>query len=185
MHARVSYAAVGAFVLLLGAALVAISPLPLIGLALPGAASSDARRFPRGAFITRYLLVFSLWSIAAGAFNPFFNAYFARRFAASPDAIGALFSAGQVSQVIALLAAPAILARLGNVRGIGMMMVVTGVLIGVVTGVMGRVLVAGGHKGILCAWDQSFLTWEAFLIWRFHRRASRGATKELKRLRAP
>jgi len=47
-----------------------------------------------------------LWSLATGAFNPFFTAYFSKTLAMATGQIGTLFSVAQLVQVLALMLAP-------------------------------------------------------------------------------
>ena len=64
--------------LLAGCAIAAVSLLP--GLRIRGLtkATAESGRYPRSPFIRRFLPVVFLWSLPTGAFNPFFNVYFAR-----------------------------------------------------------------------------------------------------------
>ena len=74
--------------------------------------------YPRGPFIKRFLGVVFLWNLATGAFNPFFNVYFAERLRVSVRDVGDLFAAAQLAQVAAVLVAPLLLERLGRVQAI-------------------------------------------------------------------
>jgi predicted MFS family arabinose efflux permease len=58
------------------------------------------------------------WNLAVGAFNPFFNAFFVRHLSARMEQIGIVFSAGQLAQIAAMMAAPAVLKKLGLVNGV-------------------------------------------------------------------
>lgn len=104
--------------LLTGCAITAAA-LAFVG-RIRGLASAATKRdrYPRGPFMRRFIPAVFLWSLAVGAFNPFFNVYFARYLDLSTLQIGQLFSAGQLTQVVALLVAPVLLARLGRVSGI-------------------------------------------------------------------
>ena len=70
----------------------------------------------------------------SGRFNPFFNAYFATQLHAATDQIGAVFSASQLTQVFAVLLSPLILKKLGIVRGIASMQLVTAVALAALAG---------------------------------------------------
>ncbi len=94
----------------------------------------EVRQYPRGRFVGKFLLIVGVWQLATGAFNPFFNAYFARHLHLPVERIGALFSGGQLAQVAAILAAPVILRRLGLVPGIAGMQLATGVALVCLTG---------------------------------------------------
>jgi len=104
--------------LLLGSGTALLSPLLLIRLPLGEAAKSEAKIFPRTSFVWRYLLAFSVWNLALGAFNPFFTAYFSRQLHMSVPRIGFVFSASQFVQLGGLFAAPFVLRRFGIVPGI-------------------------------------------------------------------
>jgi MFS family permease len=107
--------------LLLGSGTALLSPLLLIRLPLGHAGKSEAKVFPRNSFVRRYLLVFSVWNLGVGAFNPFFAAYFSRQLHMSVPGIGFVFSATQFAELGGLLAAPFVLRRFGIVPGISMM----------------------------------------------------------------
>jgi len=94
-----------------------------------GAATGAVRIYPRSAFLFRYLAAFAVWNLATGSFNPFANAYFARRHMPVRQ-IGNIFSASQLVQVGALLTAPVIFRRAGLVGGIVWMMLATGLALG-------------------------------------------------------
>jgi predicted MFS family arabinose efflux permease len=73
--------------------------------------------YPHSPFIRKYLFGFGLWQFAIGAFNPLFNAYFARELHASVEQIGNVFAASQFIQACAVLIAPLILRRAGVIAG--------------------------------------------------------------------
>jgi hypothetical protein len=77
--------------------------------------------------VRRFLLSLVGFNLAAGAFNPFFNTFFALHVGASVKEIGALFSMGQVAQVAAILAAPALLRKAGLVNGVMATQIATGI----------------------------------------------------------
>jgi len=85
---------------------------------------AGARVWPRSRFLVRYLVPFALWHLGTGTFNPFNNVYFAR-LGFAVERIGSIFSLSQLVQVGALLAAPAIIRRLGLLGGIVTMMAAT------------------------------------------------------------
>jgi MFS family permease len=114
--------------LLLAAGLAALALWPASRLRLPQPAR-EARIYPRSPFLLRYLLPFALWNLATGAFNPFFNAYFARLHF-PVERIGAVFSAAQIMQVLAVFLAPWIFRRFGLVTGIACMMAATAMGLG-------------------------------------------------------
>jgi MFS family permease len=104
--------------LLAGCAITAAALVPVGRIRGLASAAMKRERYPGGRFIRRFIPAVFLWSLAVGAFNPFFNVYFARYLDLSTLQIGQLFSAGQLMQVGALLVAPVLLARLGRVSGI-------------------------------------------------------------------
>jgi hypothetical protein len=81
----------------------------------------EAKTYPRGRFIFVFLFSMCWWSAAMGAFNPFFNAFFAERMHMQVGRIGLVYSFAQFAQLPVLMAAPAVLRRLGQVRGIAWM----------------------------------------------------------------
>ena len=82
---------------------------------------TDENIYPRSPFVRRFLMALFVWIFATGLFNPFFNAYFARQGHLSVERIGLVFSASQLVQVGAILLAPAVLRRLGEVTGVAVM----------------------------------------------------------------
>ena len=107
--------------LLIGSGTALLSPLLLARLPLPRTQNPEASVFPRTSFVKRFLVAFTVWNLGVGAFNPFFTAYFARQLHMSTPRIGVVFSAAQFAELGALLAAPMMLRRFGNVRGIALM----------------------------------------------------------------
>jgi predicted MFS family arabinose efflux permease len=112
--------------LLAGSAIVILGVIPAFTLDFPPASGEAERKiYPRGRFIVSFLAALFVWNVATGAFNPFFNAYFSRVLHMSVERIGAIFSTTQLVQVVALLAAPAILRRTGEIKGIAALQVAT------------------------------------------------------------
>jgi predicted MFS family arabinose efflux permease len=119
--------------LLVSCVVAGLAVWPLRRLYLP-VAPSEQRRYPHAPFVVRFLAVLAIWNLAAGAFNPFFNAYFARRIHLPVEQIGTLFSAGQLAQVAAILLAPVVLRRFGLIRGIAGMQIAAGLALGSLAG---------------------------------------------------
>jgi predicted MFS family arabinose efflux permease len=71
--------------------------------------------------------VLLLWNVATGAFNPFFSVYFSKRLGMPVNQIGTMFSAAQLAQGAALLAAPFVLRRMGAINGLMSMQIATAV----------------------------------------------------------
>jgi predicted MFS family arabinose efflux permease len=68
--------------------------------------------------MAQFLAALLLWSLATGAFNPFFNVYFSKNLGMAVSQIGTLFSLSQLVQVAAVLLAPVVLRRLGAISGL-------------------------------------------------------------------
>jgi hypothetical protein len=112
--------------LLVGCAIMALAALPASRLAMPPAPPREARTWPWSPFLARYLAPLAIWSFAAGAFTPFFTAYFARQQSASEAQIGDVFSVSQLAQVGAVLLAPLVLGKFGLVGGVAGMQLAAG-----------------------------------------------------------
>jgi predicted MFS family arabinose efflux permease len=130
--------------MLIGCVFLALAAWPASRLRIPEAVR-EARRYPRGPFVTRFLFVLAVWNLATGAFNPFFNAYFARHLHFSVERIGTLFSGGQLAQVAAILAAPLILRRFGLAPGVGGMQLAAGIALGSLAGSSGASVAAASY----------------------------------------
>jgi len=115
--------------LVFSALVCAASLIPAMYLKPAAAAAPGSRIYPRSPFLWRFLACLAMWNLATGAFNPFNNVYLARlKFSVAE--IGGIFSAAQLAQVAALLAAPLVTRRLGLVTGIVWMMMATGLALG-------------------------------------------------------
>ena len=104
-----------------GAAIVASALLPLAALRLERSpARKPEQRNVRSLdpFLRRYLLAAIAWNLFVGAFPPFFNVYFSRLYRAETSQVGMVFAGAQAAQVVAVLLAPWLFARLGLARGI-------------------------------------------------------------------
>ncbi|MBZ5593835.1 MAG: MFS transporter [Acidobacteriia bacterium] len=97
---------------------VGLALWPLARLRLQSPPAHETRSYPRGPFIRQFLVAIGVWSLATGAFNPLFNAYFARQFHLPVERIGLAFSISQAASAAAILAAPFVLRRLGLIRGV-------------------------------------------------------------------
>jgi hypothetical protein len=104
--------------LVAASAVAALGALPAVGLRFDSDPMTETRTYPPARAVAGFLIAISFWSAATGAFNPFFNAFFAEHMRMSVSAIGAVFSYSQMAQVLALLSAAAILKKLGDVKGI-------------------------------------------------------------------
>ena len=132
LRARVVHDAVHAkqAALLASAAFAALAIWPLTKLRLGSAEAREKHQYPRSAFIFRFLSAIGVWSLATGAFNPLFNAYFERRFHLSLESIGMVFGLSHMGQVATVLLSPLVFRRLGLVRGVACMQLTTGLVLG-------------------------------------------------------
>jgi MFS family permease len=105
-------------------ALLALALWPAARLRIGPVPAGDAKLYPRDKFIVTFLAVWAIWSLATGAFNPFFATFFARLHT-PVERIGLIFSCSQLAQVIALLVAPLVLRKLGLVNGTAAMLMCT------------------------------------------------------------
>ena len=110
--------------ILAGCVLMLVALWPAARLPL-GVAPAAPRLVPRSRFVLRFLIALAVWNLATGAFNPFFNAYFARRYHMPVERIGLLYSGAQLAQVGAILLAPLMLRKLGMTSGIAITMAAT------------------------------------------------------------
>ena len=105
-------------VLLAASFCVALALWPLARMRIQSPPANETRSYPRGPFIRQFLIAIGVWSLATGAFNPLFNAYFARQFHLAVERIGLAFSIAQATSAAAILAAPIVLKRMGLIRGV-------------------------------------------------------------------
>jgi predicted MFS family arabinose efflux permease len=104
--------------LLVSCGMVALAALPISRLRFDSAPTREKRLYPRNPFLLRYLPAIALWSLAAGAFSPFFNVYLSQHLRLQVNQIGTIFSGSQLVQVAAMLLAPLVLKKFGLVTGI-------------------------------------------------------------------
>jgi predicted MFS family arabinose efflux permease len=131
--------------LLAGCALIFVAVFAL-GRANLGAAPSAARKFhwPSPA-VLRFLAAMLVWNLGTGAFNPFFNVFFARRVGITVEHIGSIVSVSQIAQILAILASPAVFRRVGLVRGIAGMQFATALSLAALAAVSGPIAAAAGY----------------------------------------
>jgi MFS family permease len=115
--------------LLVGSAVVAIAAWPAFRLHfdLP---APEKKTYPLNAFLFRFLLVVAVWSLAAGVLTPFYTVYFSQYLHLGLERIGIVTSISQVSQALAILAAPFIVKKYGLVPGIVYMQLATAISLG-------------------------------------------------------
>lgn len=122
-HATLHAVDLNRITLLISCGIVAIGIWPVSRLAATRPAMDDPpvawrRCYRFHPFMLRYLPAIALWTIAAASFPPFANVYFARHLHMPVPRIGAVFSAGQLVQVLAILVSPVLFKRLGLVPAI-------------------------------------------------------------------
>jgi MFS family permease len=117
--------------LLVGCVFVYLAVLPILFMRLGAEANSERLKYPRSAFVMRFMLAVAVLNIATASFNPFANAYFSQQLKVPVDQIGLIFSGGQIAQVIAILLSPLILNKLGIIRGVMLMELAAGVSLAV------------------------------------------------------
>jgi predicted MFS family arabinose efflux permease len=109
-----------------GCALVLLAMWPLARMKSSIQTAAARKLFRPSPLLLRILIATAVWNFGTGAFNPFFNAYFARM-GVAVGRIGATFAVVQVVQASAMLLAPIALRRIGMVRGVSAMQAATGI----------------------------------------------------------
>jgi predicted MFS family arabinose efflux permease len=138
--------------LLIACALIAMGTWPLTRLRFKAPPAREKKLYPRSPFLWRYLTVIAIWTFAVGAFSPFFNIYFSQYVKMPVKQIGTVYSASHLSQVIAMLAAPIVLRKLGMVTGL----MYTQIAAAVALGCLAAVSAPSGAAAI-------YITYVAFL----------------------
>ena len=115
--------------MLAGCALLALALWPSARLRIGPAPAEGAKLYPRNRFVVRFLIVWAIWSLATGSFNPFFATFFARLHT-PVERIGLIFSGSQLAQVLALMLAPLVLRKMGLVSGTAAMLMATALALG-------------------------------------------------------
>ncbi len=115
--------------MLAGCARVALALWPATRLRIGPAPAEGAKLYPRSRFVVRFLVVWAIWNLATGSFNPFFTTFFARLHT-PVERIGLIMSGSQLGQVLALMLAPLILRRMGLVSGTAAMLLATALAMG-------------------------------------------------------
>ncbi|MFL6353288.1 MAG: MFS transporter [Bryobacteraceae bacterium] len=116
--------------LLVGSGIAALGALPALRLQFRASPPAEKKAYPRSPFILCFLTALFVWSIATGAFNPFFNAYFSQYLHTSVERIGLIYSYSQLAQVVGVLLAPLVIKKIGAVRGVSSMQAATAVMLG-------------------------------------------------------
>ena len=116
--------------LLVGAAVVALGAWPAFRLQFDSPPIPEKKTYPRNAFLFRFLLVVAVWSLAAGAFTPFYTVYFSQFLHMGLERIGMVTSISQILQALAILAAPFMIKKYGLISGIVYMQLATAISLG-------------------------------------------------------
>ena len=116
--------------LLVACGISALALIPMSGVRFVSSCTREPRFFPRTPFFFRFLIAIAVWSLATGAFSPFFNVYFSQYLRMPVERIGVVFSGSQLLQVLAVVIAPVIFRRLGLVTGVMYMQIATAVALG-------------------------------------------------------
>jgi predicted MFS family arabinose efflux permease len=116
--------------LLASVAFAALGFLPMARLRMESGSHEETSGYPRSAFVYKFLTAIGVWSLATGAFNPLFNAYFERRFHMPLENIGIVFAFSHAGQVATILLSPLLLRKLGLVRGVVCMQLITALALG-------------------------------------------------------
>jgi predicted MFS family arabinose efflux permease len=113
--------------LLIGSAISALGVWPASRLRMQRPPASTGKVYPRNPFVYRYLMAMAVWTLVLASIPPFATAYFSRHIGMTVARIGSVFSAAQVAQMIATLAAPVLFRRLGTITGIAAAQVATAI----------------------------------------------------------
>jgi MFS family permease len=104
--------------LLAACGVVALALWPASRLRFASVPGPEKKLYPRNPFVFRFLAAMAVWSLVTGAFAPFYNAYFSQHLRMPLRQIGMVSAASQLSQVLAILAAPLLFRKVGLVSGI-------------------------------------------------------------------
>jgi MFS family permease len=116
--------------LLIACALTGLGAIPISRIKFSALPAKVRKVYPSRRFIGRYLAAMAVWTLAVGAFEPFFNAYFAQHFHMPLQEIGSLFSYAQLSQVLAIMASPILFRKVGVVDGIVYVQIAAAIALG-------------------------------------------------------
>ncbi|MBI3664758.1 MAG: MFS transporter [Acidobacteria bacterium] len=149
----------------MGSGLAALALVPTLWLKLSRAAPEEGKsNYPRTPFMLRFLAAGAVWNLFVGAFPPFFNAYFARRFSAGTAEIGLAYSVSQLAQVTAVLVAPMLFARLGLVTGIAATQAAAALLLALVPPMRAMAPAAALYSGYMAFLWMSEPGWNSLLM---------------------
>ncbi len=135
--------------LLIASGITALALWPTSRLRFTHTPAPERKFYRCNPFLRRFLPAIAVWALATGAFSPFANVYFSQHLRMPVERIGAVFSASQFSQVVAILAAPLIFRRFGLVAGIMYMQIATAVTLGCLSVAPGAVTAALVYVGFM------------------------------------
>jgi predicted MFS family arabinose efflux permease len=135
--------------LLIGSAITAFALWPTSRLKFTRTPAPEKKFYHLSPFLRRYLPAIGVWALATGAFSPFANVYFAQHLRMPVEHIGAIFSASQLSQVIAILLSPLIFRKFGLIAGIMYMQMATAFALGGLSLVSGAASAAVVYVGFM------------------------------------
>ncbi len=115
--------------MLAGCALLALALWPSARLRIGPAPTEGAKLYPRNRFVVRFLIVWAIWNLATGSFNPFFTTFLAH-LRTPVERIGSIMAGSQLAQVLALMLAPLVLRKMGLVSGTAAMLLATALAMG-------------------------------------------------------
>jgi len=115
--------------MLAGCALLALALWPSARLRIGPAPAEGAKLYPRSRFVVRFLIVWAIWNLATGSFNPFFTTFLAH-LRTPVERIGSIMAGSQLAQVAALMLAPLVLRKMGVVSGTAAMLLATALAMG-------------------------------------------------------
>ncbi|HVN06636.1 MAG TPA: MFS transporter [Bryobacteraceae bacterium] len=132
--------------------LVGAALWPAARLRIGPAPAEGAKLYPRNRFVVQFLMVWAVWNLATGAFNPFFATFFASLHT-PVEKIGLILSGSQLAQVGALTLAPVILRKMGLVSGTAAMLLATALALGgLASGPVGWATIAVFMAYTSCQW---------------------------------
>lgn len=127
-------------ILLLSCGVALLGVFPILRLRVPSAHPKEDGEVLKGEtrfwrwrpspFLLRYLPLMSLWSMVLASFTPFANVYLSTHLHIPMVRIGVIFSIAQIVQLCMGLVTPFVFRWLGVVRGIVIIQVTTGLVLG-------------------------------------------------------
>ena len=138
--------------LLVGCALAVVAIIPALLLRFPvfQVVQREKKVYPQSRFVYFFLGALFIWSLGTAGFNALFNVYFSRHLHFTAEGIGLLFSNAQMAQVAAILLAPMIAVRLGEVKSITFMQLATAAMLGLLGFVSNPVLAGIAYVAYMC-----------------------------------